>query len=285
MTVFYNDLSAYDAGFTISPSTPLVVAKATEGTYWPQPGVNSHFEDFKAQAAAHGTPFSGYHFLKSESSPEDQAQHYFNVAGRVPCMLDVETSGSSNPGVEWCRRFKAALERLGGRVWSVYYPHWYWERTGGDLGSLGVILIASEYRSYDEHNWPAGYGNATPLIWQYTSSPHDTNAFKGTAAQLASIINGGSSDMDPNTPLTFPGYVPGWYPDIAKDGGVWSGQQSANDVWTLTAARVGHIVHVVENMAKVLGTLTETVNKLQLAAGVDPKAVADAELAEIKAKL
>ena len=91
--------------------------------------------------------------------------------------------------------------------------------------------------------------------------------------------------MEPNTPLTFPDYVPGWYPDIAKDGGVWTGQQSANDVWTMTAARVGHIVHVVEAMAKAIATLTDAVAKLQVSAGVDPVAVADAELAEIKAKL
>lgn len=277
MTIFYNDLSAYDAGFVIPANAPAVVVKVTEGTYWPQLGVNSHFEDFKAQATSLGIPFSGYHFLKSESSPEDQAQHYFSVAGRVPCMLDVETEGSSNPGVDWCRRFKIALEGLGGRVWGVYYPHWYWEKTGGDLGSLGLVLVASEYRSYDENNWPAGYGNCTPLIWQFTSSPHDTNAFKGTPAELAALIYGDT--MDPNTTmLTFSPQIDGWYPDIAKDGGQWTGQVSLNDVLTWMAGRVGHLIHQVENLQK-------TVNGLTAGTGPNAQAVAAETLAELKAKL
>lgn len=186
MTIFYPDLSSYQAGYKIPAGTPAVVAKATEGTYY----LDSSFHDFQHQATVLGIPFSGYHFLKSESSPEAQAQYYYNFAGKIPCMIDCETSGGSTPGVDWCLRFKKALESLGGRVWSVYYPHWYLGVTGGSLDSLGVPVIASEYRSYDDNNWPASYGGITPQVWQYTSTPIDMNAFKGTAEQLFELITG-----------------------------------------------------------------------------------------------
>jgi len=188
--------------------------------------------------------------------------------------------------------FMLALHGLGGRVWGVYFPRWYWGQVGGDLGRVtaaGGVVIASEYRSFDDNNWPAPYGGVTPPIWQYTSSYNlngtlvDYNAFKGTASQLATIING--DDMDPSTPLTFPAVAAGWYPDIAKDGGVWAGQQTANDVWTMTAARVGHIVHVVEGLTTAVANLTATVNKLQSGTGASPQAVAAETLAELKAKL
>lgn len=191
MTIFYPDLSSYQAGYIIPKGTPAVVAKATEGTYY----LDSSFHDFQHQATMLGIPFSGYHFLKAESSPEAQAQYYYNFAGKIPCMIDVETEGGSRPGVDWCVRFINALHALGGRVWSVYYPRWYLGLTGGSLGALGVPVIASEYRSYDDNNWPTGYGGITPLIWQYTSTPIDMNAFKGTAAELSALING--DNMNP----------------------------------------------------------------------------------------
>lgn len=187
MTIFYPDLSNYDHGYVIPAGTPAVVAKATEGIYYH----DASYLDFKAQAAKLGVPFSGYHFLKSESSPEAQAAYYHDFAGNVPCMLDVEEEGGSRPGVDWCVRFIAALHKLGGRAWAAYYPKWYLGLTGGNLALLGVPVISSAYVAYSDtgDGW-LPYGGITPAIWQYTSSPHDRNAFKGTAAQLADLING-----------------------------------------------------------------------------------------------
>jgi lysozyme len=271
VTVFYPDLSSYEAGYTIPSGTPAVVAKATEGLYY----TDAWFQNFRAQAEALGIPFSGYHFLKSESSPEAQAAYYHNVAGNIPCMLDVEQSGGSRPGVDWCARFITALHGLGGRVWSVYYPHWYLNLTGGSLASLGVPVIASEYRSYDDNNWPGAYGGVTPTVWQYTSAPIDMNAFKGTPAQLAAIINGGSSDVNLTDVVTFSPAVDQQFPDLAAEG--FGGSTTIGTVWLWTAARVAEILNKVND-------LENKVNALQ-GGTVNPVAVADAELAEIKAKL
>lgn len=267
MTIFYPDLSNYQAGYQIPAGTPAVVAKATEGIYYQ----DASYQDFKAQAEKLGVPFSGYHFLKSESSPEAQAQYYYNTAGKTPCMIDCETSGGSRPGPDWCVRFINALHALGGRVWSVYYPRWYLGVTGGSLAALGVPVIASEYRSYDDNNWPGGYGSIIPQIWQYTSTPIDMNAYKGTPAQLAALINGGSSDMNLTDTVTFSPAVVQQFPELAAEG--FGGSTNVETILTWTAARVAHLVNEVNQLKAGSG------------GGASPQANAAELLAELKAKL
>lgn len=252
MTLFYNDVSSYDAGFTIPPTAPCVVAKATEGNYY----MDKQYHNFEYQAKALNIPFSGYHFLTHSTTytPEDQAAWYHGFAGNTPCMLDVEREGTSTPNVDDCNRFIKALTALGGRVWGVYYPRWYWGITGGDLASMGVPVVASEYRPYDEVRWPQSYGGITPVIWQYTSVPRDNNAFKGTPAELAALI----------------------YGDNMTPADVWGYKNPALDNEDMRKYLVD-----VYNM---LVALTAKVNSLSVST-LDPKAVADAELAEIKAKL
>ena len=263
MTIFYLDLSSFDAGFQIPAGSVAVVAKCTEGTYY----VDKSYADFKNQAAKVGAAFSGYHFLISYLSPEAQAQYYWDHCGEAPCMLDVETTTNSKPGVDWCLRFIAALKALGGRVWGVYYPQWYWQQTGGNLGLLeaaGAVIISSYYSStYSDTGagWKPYGGAKTITVWQFKSSPHDTDAFKGTPAELAALITG-----DNMTPAD-----------------VWGFENSNLDKIDMRQ----YLVNAANNTAAILAalnTLTATVNGLK-AGSVDPVAVADAELAEIKAKL
>ncbi|HEY6020786.1 MAG TPA: GH25 family lysozyme [Candidatus Paceibacterota bacterium] len=259
MTLFYNDLSSYDVGFKVPANAPCVVAKATEGNYY----MDKQYHNFEQQAAALNIPFSGYHFLTHSTlyTPEAQAAWYYGFAGKTPCMLDVEKEGASTPNVDDCNRFIKALAALGGRVWAVYYPRWYWGITGGNLASLGVPVVASEYRSYDENRWPLPYGGITPLFWQFTSSPHDTNAFKGTPEQLAALI----------------------YGDNMVPSDVWGFRNQPLDNEDMRQ----YLVDASNNTKAILAALsalTAKVNALSVTT-LDPKAVADAELAEIKAKL
>lgn len=186
MTLHFPDVSSYQAGITL-PEEPLVIAKATEGvTYF-----DKEFENWRKQATH---LFSAYHFLRSDSKPEDQADWYFAHAGLTPCMLDVERSGNSTPHLGDALKFMERLREHGGRVWGVYYPRWWWSVTGGDLSLLeaaGAVLVSSAYTNYsdDGFGWNP-YGGATPKVWQHTKYPMDMNAFKGTQDELASIING-----------------------------------------------------------------------------------------------
>lgn len=274
MTVFYYDLSSYDAGFSVPAGSVAVVAKATEGVYYK----DDAYKSFRTQAARVGAAFSGYHFLKAESSPEAQASYYHAFAGNTPCMLDVETSGTSKPGVDWCLRFIKALEGLGGRVWGVYYPRWYWSITGGDLGLLeayGAVIVSSLYKTYNDSGdgW-VPYGGASKItVWQYKDSPHDTNAFKGSPAELAALINGD------NMPLT------SW--DI---GAIWDFKNPTLDPYDMRqrlANAESNSAQALTNTSVILKAIVDLTAKVSAISGgsVDPSAVADAELAEIKAKL
>lgn len=264
MTIFYPDVYNGDTDYSVPAGTVLVVAKATEGIYYS----DKSFDRYKTEAQATNAMFSGYHFLKQESSPEAQADYYFNKAGSIPCMLDVETEGGSRPGVEWCLRFISQLERRGGRVWSVYYPHWYWSLTGGNLASLGVPVVASEYRVYSDTDWPAGYGGADIQIWQYTSSPHDTNAYRGTASELAQLV----------------------YGDNVNPSDVWGYKNPNLDPIDMRQRLVNSETNAEQVNAKV-DALTKAVAALaaQITAlptgGVTAASIADAVLAELKAKL
>jgi hypothetical protein len=204
VTIFFPDVSNFQTGLRIQPGTPAVIAKASEGDYH----TDASYQGFKAQAAAVGAVFSAYHFLKAGGGA-GQADYCHAIVGSTPIMLDVETEGTSRPNVADCAAFIARMKQLGGRVWGVYYPHWYWSQTGGDLASLGVAIIASGYPggySDTDPNWNA-YGGKAPDIWQYTDGqPYggmsvDFNAYRGTVQQLGDLINGaattGESGMTP----------------------------------------------------------------------------------------
>jgi len=195
MTVWFPDVSSWQAGLMVQPGTVAVIAKATEGTDWRDP----QFKNFKAQAAAQGSIFSGYHFLKAGNAAA-QAANYWNYAGTTPCMVDTETEGSSNPTVDDCCTFIRELTRLGGRVWADYFPYWYWRIVGGDLSritALGAAIVSSHYTTYSDSGpgWQP-YGGASPIVWQYANNlvyggkPVDFNAFKGTVAELSQLVNG-----------------------------------------------------------------------------------------------
>lgn len=204
MTISFPDISSYERGLTIQPGTVAVIAKATEGTYYR----DAEYANFEAQAARVGAVFSAYHFLKAGNGA-GQADYCHAMVGSTPVMLDVETEGASKPTVADCAAFIARMRALGGRVWGCYFPRWFWEQVGGDLGSLGVAIVSSSYTAYSDTGpgW-APYGGATPAIWQYTDAqPYggqtvDFNAFKGTVQQLAALINGTTTPTPEGVDMT-----------------------------------------------------------------------------------
>lgn len=219
MTIFFPDISSYEAGLTIQPGTVAVVAKATEGTYYQ----DAQYANFKAQAAHVGAVFSAYHFLKAGNGA-GQADYCHAMVGSTPVMLDVETEGASKPTVADCAAFIARMHALGGRVWGAYFPQWFWQQVGGNLASLDVAVVSSNYTAYSDTGpgW-APYGGATPVIWQYTDKQSyggqtmDFNAFKGTVAELAALING-TTTPTPSTGGTVPAIPPSigqMWPEIA----------------------------------------------------------------------
>lgn len=211
MTLMFPDVSSYQRGLRIQPGTVAVVAKATQGKGFE----DSSFRDFMDQAAAVGAVAAGYHFLE-QGDGEAQADHCHQFAGDVPMMLDCEPVAGSKPTVADCMAFIERYHALGGRVWGVYFPHWYWQQVGGDLRPLrdmgGACLISSAYTGYTDSPTGTGwqsYGGLTPTVWQYTSNqPYggmaiDFNAYRGTLDDLKNLIQG--DDMTPHDVWAFRG--------------------------------------------------------------------------------
>jgi len=196
VTLFYRDISHYDGPVSMA-GQPLVIAKATQGTSYTDPTYAGH----KASAAQAGVPFGAYHWVDT-SDLAAQARHAHDVIGSVPTMWDAEADGATVARLlELTSRFRA----LGGVVHLVYLPHWWWQHIGSPdlrpVAGAGLALVSSNYTSYSDTGpgWTA-YGGVAPAAWQYTSTPHDINAYRGTVAQLWTLMTGvhqaeGEDDM------------------------------------------------------------------------------------------
>lgn len=201
MTIFYPDVSHFDAGLRLQPGTPIVVAKCTQATSI----ADSAYQDFKTQAHSIGAVFLGYHWL-NHGNIEAQAKWCQDHNGDTPLMIDAEdvagNTGYSGPlTVSDIVGFTNAYRALGGNVALLYLPHWYWQ---GNMGSPDLVacnsaelhLVASAYRSYSDSAWPSGYGGMLPVVWQYTDAQQygafkvDFNAYKGTVDQFTAMIGG-----------------------------------------------------------------------------------------------
>lgn len=197
MTIHFHDVSHWNGDY--HPTGPTI-AKATEGTSF----VDSRYATTKARTLVGGWPFAAYHFLSTQDV-NAQAAHAYSVIGSTPAMLDVETGTSGNPTWASVKSFITTYRALGGVMHLAYIPKWYWANHWGHpsmqwLDDTGVSLISSEYTTYSDSGpgWDP-YGNVTPPIWQYVGSPLDTNAFKGTITQLATLFSGSSGD--PSAPI------------------------------------------------------------------------------------
>jgi hypothetical protein len=137
-----------------------------------------------------------------------------NVVGKTSIMLDVEkepldTLAEQRELVQDIYAFADQYHAAGGRVTLAYFPHWEEQAVGSPsltgLTSRGIGLVSSNYTTYSDSGpgW-APYGGVTPIIWQYTSTPLDTNAFKGTTAQLADLWAHGIDNTDPSVPVVPP---------------------------------------------------------------------------------
>jgi hypothetical protein len=212
MTIFYPDVSSYQAGISFAGCV-IAMVKATESDDY----TNPDFADAKKRAADAGAYFCAYHFLHAGNG-SGQAQYAFSVVGAgVPLMIDFEPATnvdgtiSSAPQVSDAVDFITEYRSLGGTVYLLYLPHWYWQ---GDLGQpaltsvidLGMLLVSSDYTGYSDTGpgW-APYGGMTPVVWQYTSTATlngvvnvDMNAYQGILADFQAQVTTGAMTGGPS---------------------------------------------------------------------------------------
>jgi lysozyme len=212
MTLFGCDTSNNDFSHPAQVA-PLVNAMAAQGFSWLEAKVSqgSGFHDAywapTQDACAHvGFPLIGYHYLDT-SDPAAQAQCFVNNGGGTVAMLDVEAgSGDINNFWNVVNAFNAA----GVQIALSYIPDWYFQRMGSPDLSQVPGLISSAYPNSNSdlasrlyangggdtgEGWNA-YGNCQPAIWQFTDAADvggfhlDCNAFRGTPAQLTTLLQG-----------------------------------------------------------------------------------------------
>ena len=212
MTIFYPDVSSYQTGISFAGCV-IAMVKATESTGY----TNPDYAAAKTRAAHAGAYFCAYHFLHAGNGA-GQAQHAFSVVGHgIPLMIDFEPAYNPNgtiasaPQVSDAVAFIDEYRALGGTVYLLYLPHWYWQ---GNLGSpaltsvidLGMLLVSSDYTGYSDTGpgW-ASYGGMTPVVWQYTSTASlngvvnvDMNAYKGTLADFQAQVTTGATSQGGN---------------------------------------------------------------------------------------
>jgi peptidoglycan hydrolase-like protein with peptidoglycan-binding domain/GH25 family lysozyme M1 (1,4-beta-N-acetylmuramidase) len=259
MTIFYPDVSSYQAGISFAGCV-IVVAKATEGTGY----TNPDYASAKVRAANAGAFFCAYHFLR-EGNGAGQASYAHSVVGSdVPLMIDFEPEYNSNgtivsaPQVSDAVEFINEYRALGGKTYLLYLPHWYWQ---GNLGQaslasvidLGMLLVSSNYTAYSDTGpgW-APYGGMTPAIWQYTSSATlngvknvDMNAYKGTPADFqaqamtGALSNSGSGSGSGSEPTLTEGAAGAAVQTLQTRLNVWGANLTVDgDFGPLTLAAV-----------------------------------------------
>lgn len=170
-----------------------VIAKATQGLHYTDPVYGA----FQTEARAKNVFFMAYHFLEHGNAAA-QADYCFKLVGHnVPLAIDAEPYMSSHPTTLDIEQFLDEYQRLGGKCFTVYLPHWYWQGIGSpDLNGLIIRnqrLWTSNYptEGYSDNGpgWE-GYGGMAVSMWQYSStipyggiSAVDFNAFRGTGKQ------------------------------------------------------------------------------------------------------
>lgn len=242
MTLFGHDVSSYNPDYR-PRAGEFVIIKASEGARTH----DSSFAPLLARTRAAGAIPLAYHFLHSDSTPQAQAQNLASVPGvkGLPVMVDVEQEGTSFPNIAQCAQFVDACRALGLTVKLVYLPHWYWQQIGSPgltaLSSRGLSLVSSAYPGGSGYPGDGGsgwtsYGGMTPVIWQYTDSPVDGDAFKGTAAQLHAILG--------TTPPPVPTPVPTGASYTVKAGDTLSGIAEAHG---FTLAQIEHLNPQITN--------------------------------------
>jgi hypothetical protein len=199
MTIFYPDVSQYTPN--VDPAKyPVLIARATLSDRVADPT----YATFKQKAEVVGTVFAAYHWLNHGNLQRQAKWCLQHVGPDVPVMIDAEdvagNTGYAGPlTVDDLLGFTAAYRALGGIASLVYLPFWYWAgpmgapHRLGELTAAGLHLVSSNYPNagYTESGpgWAPYYSGApAPVQWQYTSTPIDMNAFRGTVDEYAQLI-------------------------------------------------------------------------------------------------
>ena len=295
MTIFGHDISSYQRGTDVAALPgDFIILKCTEGTYY----VDADYPQWAPQAHGAGKLVIAYHYLKAESSAGDQARwlsaHIGNRA--LPVMLDVELSAPSRPDLGLVLQTVDTMRAYGLNPRLVYLPKWYWEQIGAPsltgLAARGIGLVSSNYPGGSAYPGDSGagwapYGGVRPMIWQFTDSPLDNNAYRGSIEELRNFLEG--TEVNLTDTVTVSGGFAARYPLTAPDGFTAGAAVPVSVLLEGAAIRAANNEHLLQQLlAKVEAPAAVDVVALAKALApelpndlVDPLAVANAVVAHL----
>lgn len=226
MTIFGRDLSSYQHGTDVAKLPgDFVILKCTEGDTY----ADADYAGWVTAGRSVGKVVVAYHFLKAEVPVRDQVVWLSRHIGdrTLPVMVDVETEGSSKPGLDLVLQFIDTARVYGLNPRLVYLPRWYWSEVGcpslSALTARGVGLVSSQYLGGSDYpgngaaGWQAyGPGEPVPMLYQFTNTPVDNNAYRGTITELRNFLEG--TDVNLTDTVTVSGGFAARYPATAADG-------------------------------------------------------------------
>ena len=213
------DVSSWQTGINVTTTgADIVVAKATEGTYY----VNHDCDRVIQQALSSGKGAGVYHFANTADSPIAEADYFVSQTrgyvgkGIVP-ILDWEPRAPGN--VQWAQTWLNRVESQWGTKPIIYmnqstensynwapvvqqnYGLWIAAYTLGYQPIYGFNPPAAQPRMY---HWPFA------VAWQYTSSGRvngwngnvDLSVVYGSLDTWRAYAGGGSTAAAPTTPQT-----------------------------------------------------------------------------------
>lgn len=199
MPLFGIDISDYQAEISLksvkAQGYNFVIAQSSFGDR-----ATNRYPNFRDQAEAANILFGAYHFITPGISGVTQAQTAFRVSEGMPMSVDFE-QGEYSQLVEFVNEYRS----LGGKLSTLYVPHFYWQRVGEpDLRSLGMPMWGAF--SYGKNveafgsvayadngvDYFTAYGDEVPVIAQFGgriilsdyAGQVDGDAFNGSLDEL-----------------------------------------------------------------------------------------------------
>lgn len=186
------DLSHHNYG-EINPALfDFVWLKASEGKTYKDPKMVEFLTDMAEQCGGDSVPFIGfYHYARAENNmPEEEADNFIKaIEPHIGnCLMALDWEGeSANINQSWAVRWLNYVKAKTGYTPLIY--------TSGSVTKKLDSVATAGYPLWVAHYIKAGvkkptfYNWADYKFWQFTSAPFDVDIFKGSRADLVTLIN------------------------------------------------------------------------------------------------
>lgn len=208
MTIFLRDMSHYDGNESLAGFVGTT-HKVTEGTSYVDGAYAARLNRYRAAGVQ---VLGSYHVLHTGNLAA-QLDHWLSTLDALTpwwrgfphwvMQVDAERWPADNVSPDTVKAFARLLVDSGCPGWKVTYASR--GQYGSALAGLATPLWNAAYHSSTYPGDGAGdwapYSGKAPVLWQYTSTPFDKSAFRGSLDELLTLIGGNDMDADQSRKL------------------------------------------------------------------------------------